>query len=840
MTEQDLNYLRSAIEKGNVTLFLGAGASMGSLNSQGMPLMSTREFSEALANECQFNYENESLGEVYAAAKQVLGSSQLSQYLDRHFRYCTPSSEYAILARFPWARIYTTNIDDAFENALNKSTIDCPQHVRVQTRKSRFIDRDQTYSSVDLIKLHGSVHRLEDGVIFSSEEYSNEAASPSPWYSQIGYDYQNYSFLIIGSTLREPVLFQQVQYARQKIQETSPQSFLVIPHISELQKRAFIGSNIFHIPWKLTEFVSWLEGEFPDGLSYTEVATNNNPSIRKLLSGKRTDMVRLAEVLSDVVQIKQPDMRSKDLRTGQIRNFYRGFKPCWKDIADGVPAYTDDISKLTETIQQALNSQVQCVVVYGPAGSGKSTATRMAAMEITKKLDIPCFFTQGTNESISDALIELEKVHRDRYILICDRLEPCVELIVDTLHHGKCRKALILAVESQHVWSDRVKEKLEEISITEFNITKISESDAVLILGKLEEFGPWTRLAQLTSNQRTRLLIEKSKRQLLIGLLEATQGIGYEEIIRRDYRNLRSDNHRILLVVVGLASMHRLYLPIIYAARILEKLGVRQYPAELLGAMEGVVTNTQGKLFARHPIYVRSLLEIHISTNELGNIIKQLLHVFTIYDTPVIKSVSKNENLLYKKTINNRFLRSILRNNEPLILDIYRSLEKYFEQDGLYWVQYGLALRHFGHQESALDKLRTAVIAHEQAHTLHAYAHQQLIVALRETDDGRSEQLAEEAKVTLEKLQYSQNSIGYRDVYPIIVLAKGYTAFIRKAQGENFARIIAKGYADRIYELRKKRTDRHLDETWNWLTSYAVRGKWKPPNFSDLVVEEDF
>lgn len=181
----------------------------------------------------------------------------------------------------------------------------------------------------------------------------------------------------------------------------------------------------------------------------------------------------------------------------------------------------------------------------------------------------------------------------------------------------------------------------------------------------------------------------------------------------------------------------------------------------------------------------------------------------------------------------------MLRNNELLILDIYKSLEKHFEQDGLYWVQYGLALRHFGHQEDALEKLRTAVIAHEQAHTLHAYAHQQLIIALRETDDGRAEHLAEEAKTTLEKLQDSQNNMGYSDVYPIIVLAKGYTAFIRKTQGDSFARIIAKGYANRIHEIRRRKTDKHLDETLNWLTSYATIGKWKPSSLSDLV-EEDF
>ena len=810
---------------------------MGSLDKQGSPMLTTRELAKKLAIESGFEYQDESLSEVYVACQKAMGSNNLSRFLELHFRYCTPSNGYNILARFPWARIYTTNIDDAFENAIARSTMNSPQRIRVQTRKKPLVDRDQTYSVVDLVKLHGSIDRLGEGVIFSSMEYGLEAATPSPWYSQIGYDYQNYSFIIIGSTLSEPVFYQQVQYAHQKIQRMSPQSYLVVPYISQLQKEAFTESNIIHIPWKLEDFAHWMEDKFQDGLSYTELAVNNNPSIRKLFSGKLEDMARRAEALSEVIQIRQTDTRSAEYNPGRIRNFYRGFKPTWADIEDGIPAHTKNISMLVEFIKQELLSETQCVVVYGPAGSGKSTATRMAAFEIIRTSDIPCFFSEGTNENILKALIELEQVHNSRYLVICDRFEPCSELIANALRHRKFPKALILAVESQHAWADRVKVKLSDVSTSEFRISKISQQDVAAILDKLEEFGPWTRLAQLTSRKREKLLFTKSRRQLLIGLLEATSGIGFEEIIQRDYKNLRSDDHRILLIVVGLASMHGLHLPIAYTARALEKLGVQKNPAELLMAMEGVVSNTQGRLFARHPVYVRSLLESYISTIELGNAIKQLLHVFTVYNAPVIKSVPRNESLLYKKIINNRFLRDMLRNNKNQILDIYQSLEKYFERDGLYWVQYGLVLRHFGDQEEALEKLRTAVAAHEQVHTLHAYAHQKLIIALGKTDPNRAERLTGEAKTILERLQDDQNHLGYSDLYPINILARGYTAFIKKTQGNVNARVIAGEYADRIYQLKGGRTDRYLDETWKWLTSYAVGGRWKPSKLSDIVIE---
>ncbi len=805
------------------------------MSKQGDSLLSTNELSRALAEEAGFEYRDEPLNEVYSASEQVLGT-RLETFLERNFRYCVPSEEYSSLARIPWARIYTTNIDDAFERALaNGVHKGSTQRMRVQGRKNALVDRDQTYSFVDIVKLHGSVDRLHEGVIFSPTEYAIEAATPSPWYTQLGIDYQNHSFAIIGSKLSEPLFYQQVEYARRRIQSTSPQSYLFVPYLSDLQKKAFIDKNILHIPWTLSDFCSWINKQFPNGLDYTDVAANNNPSIRRLLTGKNEVVARRAEVLSEVVQIHPSRMQSANLARGKIRNFYRGFKPTWPDIADSIPAVTEDISSLTGKIRKALESKVNCVVVYGPAGSGKSTATRMAVFEIARTERVPCFFTRGTNEYIAGALEELERAHKERYILICDRFEPCVGTVDNAFRRGSLRRGLVVAVESQHAWLGRVKAKLVDVVVEEFLITEISKRDTSLILAKLEQYGPWTLLSQHSESQRQKIVFKKSRRQLLIGLLEATQGIGFEKIIERDYRNLKSDAHRKLLVVVGLASMHRLFLPITYATRVLEKLSIQENPPKLLQGMEGVLYNSRGKLVARHPVYVRSLLESHISTDELAEIIQRLLDVFTMYDVPIIKSISRNESHLYKKIINNRFLRNILRNSESRILRIYQSLEKPFEQDGLYWLQYGLALRHFGYHEDALDRLGTAVSAHEQPHTLHAFAHQQLIIALGESDIGRAERLAEEAKVTLERLQSRQD---YDDMYPINLLARGYTAFIRKTQGNARGRVVAKHYADRIYATGRTATDVHLKETWTDLTSYAVNGTWKSLNLSNVVADE--
>ena len=77
-----------------------------------------------------------------------------------------------------------------------------------------------------------------------------------------------------------------------------------------------------------------------------------------------------------------------------------------------------------------------------------------------------------------------------------------------------------------------------------YHLDRIRQSDVDPVLEKLERFGPWTRLEQMTITERRKELFEKSSRQLLIGLLETTSGIGFTQIIRRDYAEIGSEEHR--------------------------------------------------------------------------------------------------------------------------------------------------------------------------------------------------------------------------------------------------------------------------------------------------------
>ena len=191
--------------------------------------------------------------------------------------------------------------------------------------------------------------------------------------------------------------------------------------------------------------------------------------------------------------------------------------------------------------------------------------------------------------------------------------------------------------------------------------------------------------------------------------------------------------------------------------------------------------------------------------------------------------MSRSEYELFKRTVNNRFLRSILREAQETIVGVYRSFEKPFEQDGLFWLQYGLALRHFGRQREAFEKLRTAVEAHPQTHTRHAFAQQQFIMALREPGSAEAENWAHEARDTLETL-WQQADLD--DSYPIVALAKGHTAYVQATSGPVAARVLARTYANRVYKPFKVSNERVLGDTWSWLTQYAIDGEWTQPDLA--------
>ncbi|EOX4300416.1 cold-shock protein, partial [Vibrio cholerae] len=175
------NLIKNALLNGRLVLLLGAGASRSSRNGLGREIPLSKELAEMLAEQLGESLEGEDLSEVYAAARSDLGA-QVDNFLERHFKHCTPSKEYIELTKYPFFRIYSLNIDDAFEKAVNSQASYFRRKFNVRQRNDSVVEPDQFFQTLDYIKLNGDINNLKNGFIFSPQEYGDGSAQSPLWY----------------------------------------------------------------------------------------------------------------------------------------------------------------------------------------------------------------------------------------------------------------------------------------------------------------------------------------------------------------------------------------------------------------------------------------------------------------------------------------------------------------------------------------------------------------------------------------------------------------------------------------------------------------------------------
>jgi len=823
--------IEALIRQGKLVLLLGAGASLSSKDSHGRAVLSGEALAKLLAEEAGMKYTGEALPIVYGGVINRL-RQRLSDILEERFMHCKPADELVAIAKLPWARIYTLNIDDAFDVALRKYS---PQNVNMCRSNSKIRSQDQVYRNLEFIKLNGSVDAIEDGLIFSVRDYGIASASSPLWYQELAVDFSRFSFLFVGTKLNEPLFYHHVERYKIASRTDAQISYVLTPEASELEVENLREMGINHIHGDLEGFSRWLTKVFPAGLGIETVACERNPALRMMVDvANKSEQDKLIKTFQYVKKIDRANLSvlpGSGEEFGKIRDFYRGFKPGWTDIVQGVPAELESLTSFyTYCASKISDYKNNLVMLCGPAGSGKSTLLKQVVLRISDNKSTPVYFVSAPVDNIFEIIQELEKTAVDRYIVAYDRVSEISNDLEETLQAGVLKKGVVIACESLRVWERRVREHLGRYCGQPFILGDITEKDAFVILNKIQRYGPWSLLSKMRPRERLKQLLVKSKRQLLIGLLETVSGRGFEEIIENDYLQIQDDEEKAFIILVALATVHKMYIKRSYVLRSMNYIGYGTCIDQLLGKLAGIIHCNDDRLEARHPLYARHLLTNVVTESDLFPVLLSLIKSYTVYDAPVLKNVPRDEALLYRSVINHRFLKNILREDFDKIINLYRGFEKYFEADGLYWLQYGLALRDMGLHQDAYDKISTACIIHSHPHTEHALAQQELLLALSYDSRDRALPLYIKAKERLEKL----NRTLVNDSYPLVTLAEGALNFMLKFEGADVARRHVKEYANEISRrLKGSVADSRLQHCWKRITTFSVTG------VLDVVADDD-
>lgn len=515
--------IKSAFENGKLILFLGSGATYGCKTYDGNSLPTSGELAELLAVKSGYSYSGESLQKVVGSARMKLGDVEYFSILESVFSRCKPSSDLVELAKFPWLRIYTTNIDDSFENAFTQHS---KQKLQVKNIKTHIEDADQIYSRVQYVKLNGSCDRLYDGLIFSVDEYARWASRDHLWYEELASDYSLYTFVFVGSSVNEPLMLHHIERYKAAMRVGTPRSFILVPSMTEIELDSLKVYNIEYIKVVFSDFIVWLKREYPLGLTHHQVAQNRSPAL-KLFSENKPELI---QVLQSVLPVNRQNLaKIGSVKPHGIRNFYRGFKPNWTDIIESVPgclSYTKDTFRLFDKECQLPTRRM--LLVLGPAGSGKTTLLMQYAIHLSDKENYSVYYISEHVEGFIKTVEYLSHSTTENVFIFFDKLEDFCRDVSLIVKNKAYSNVIFVCAESVRIWNERVSEHFNFSDILASNVRIIDESDAEIILDRLKRFGPWTRLKKMTKSEQIFELVTKSKRQLLIGLLEATSGKGFE------------------------------------------------------------------------------------------------------------------------------------------------------------------------------------------------------------------------------------------------------------------------------------------------------------------------
>ena len=457
------------------------------------------------------------------------------------------------------------------------------------------------------------------------------------------------------------------------------------------------------------------------------------------------------------------------------------------------------------------------------------------ALQLSQTDNVPVYFLREPVTDIENVIRTLESLNDDKYYLFIDKIDSMHRGVAECIGAGHSRNGVIVVSERINIWTRRVRQILNSCTSGVFTVERIARKDAGYILEKIQRFGPWTRLQKMSERERMDEIYHRSDRQLLIGLLEATTGQGFTQIIRDDFANVGDESHQKFLVLVGLASIHRSRIGPNIVGRALTNLGVSKDVNVLRGEVRGIVVTHGGRLEARHPVYARELFEKVVDAELTKECLIALLLAYADHETPVVKHVGREEGTIFKSIINHRFVRGMMRNDEFRVRKVYESFETKFHVDGLYWLQYGLALRGFGHHKEALTRLATARQAYSSPQIEHAYGQQLLIMAERASEKHDAETHLAEAMSILQNLSMESWE---GDTYPIVSLAEGHIGVVRKFEGVDEARKKARGYGNMLLAAQKKYANERLERAAETVVKFAATGVWAESHQGDHLVKD--
>lgn len=686
MDKQIETKLQNVLLKGSPILFTGAGFSKGALNNYDEAIPDGGQLKKLLIEKlllCNENDENfselnqASLSDLCSYCENQCSVLKVQDFLSEYFSYCKPQKYHEIVANFPWSKIYTTNIDDLFENASRIK-------LRVQNRAVQC-----TYTradSIEYIKLHGCVRNPSGKYVFSRQQYIDSMMHSTDYrFSSFARDMQTENFVFLGFDMNEINLDYYLKLYQNAIGHSiNGQLFFVNPYPNLIFK-----DKISQIGGCIVEMSTEQFANFLAKISENKVELKNGNIIKGYVCVNK-------------------DFSSKKALKSYDSNLYLGYEPKWCDIYFDWDFINPQIEKLVENIKSVTEQGNMIVSIVGKAMCGKSIYLKRIGLDLVKA-NFETYEFIDRRFDYNYFLASIKNSSDSRIALLVDNASFYYGAIRDLVNNMPPNKRIVVITTSRKYLHGRKRYNLiSEASFyeeyLEDNISvKERETFAKSISKKLDEKGFLGELKSLSDEQRINFIYKNIDLSTL--LYKLTYGTRFKSRLREIYvrqkEKLKEESLDFLILLAIFKKVDLPYVP-------LELLGLLetdkyQLILDQLADFIQILEDKKGVML-RNDI----LLDVILSKVNASKKIELLTRVLMTISPQATDKVHSYWNEIQSTLMKGKLLRSNLKMSNTDVKTMLVAIKNYYNEDFNYWIQVGIAEQNNHDYEKALNRFKQA------------------------------------------------------------------------------------------------------------------------------------
>lgn len=736
--ETNIEKLKFSLLYNNPNLFLGAGFSLGAKHiDSSIPIPSGKGLKRnIITNILGYSIGSEEYNELDALplckvcsfTVNEKGRDELYKYLYSTFKNVKPEEYHRIYVRYPWNKIYSTNIDDIVENACAIEKI----QIEVYNGKSSLYP--QKDKGLALYKLHGCVNNIEAGIIFDEEEYIGSILDRTDCrFGTLSVEFQTKDFIFVGSDFDDfNISYYLNLYSANTTDSGRGNLFFINPKPTLAFKNRIKAVGGILIQYTAEQFAGLLE-------SITADLVNINP-VKQLYDGYIRVKYLKDNISSDGVHYDS--------------YLYLGAHPKWTDIFyEWDIILSDAIQSFTSTLNSFENDNCQTLVyaIYGTGYCGKSVLIkRLANCLLGANYEVISY--EGRDFNPNRIIKYIRQAQNSKFALVVDDasyIYSQFEYICKSIHKKVSKKIKLCIVSSSRAYYHKKRKySLAEINCVEYEITpKIDDVIAQRIVDKLDDKGYLGRVLGEYTTRESRISYIKTYPDIASAIFAITYGKNFKRRFEADVDKVLKDGfYRETLI--KLAIFQKMQLP--YCPR---ELFVQIYQKRIIGILErleNVLRSTNCQRLELKNNFIGDIILRNSSDSEIINNLKDIL----ISISSLVENTSNSYwNEIQSVLMRDKMVRDVLKVNPALFKKMLYGIKSYYPNNYNYWLQLGIAEQLSHDYEKALIHFNQALTYGPNSYMVkNALGRNYILQAIEESDDEMAISLFNQGKNILKDL----------------------------------------------------------------------------------------